>query len=265
MVASSFVFKVPTFSYPGGKAKAAKLFVRRMPKAGKVYCEPFAGRGNVFFRARASGLKFDRWILNDPTTAGFFRGLVDPDIISKLPFAVTGKDALAWNKRARKGDPVALVLSVRLGFSGGFQGGRAGDHRLRQWSRRGRKLFSNKIRNARRLLLRSPIAEILDDDGLNVIAHAKRGWFLYVDPPYLGCDPNLYTRVDGQEAWHRKLLLALQSAEKRGVQWILSGYKTKLYTKILGQPTWTYNDLLQAGRLKRNERLKQTTECIWEA
>jgi site-specific DNA-adenine methylase len=46
-----------TFPYPGGKARLAPALVAMMPQNGRLYLEPFAGRGNVFFRA-AQILKF---------------------------------------------------------------------------------------------------------------------------------------------------------------------------------------------------------------
>jgi hypothetical protein len=63
-----------TFSYPGGKARLAPALVEMMPRTGGLYCEPFAGRGNVFFHA-AQVLKFERWQLNDRKQAPFFRAI----------------------------------------------------------------------------------------------------------------------------------------------------------------------------------------------
>ena len=54
----------PSFSYPGGKTRMAPYLIDLMPKSGKCYVEPFAGRGNVFFRA-AEILDYDSYWLND--------------------------------------------------------------------------------------------------------------------------------------------------------------------------------------------------------
>ena len=56
-MASSLKFKVPGFAYPGGKVRLRKWLVSMMPREGRRYIEPFAGRGNVFWLA-ACALRF---------------------------------------------------------------------------------------------------------------------------------------------------------------------------------------------------------------
>src|ERR1017187_924590 len=63
-----------TFPYPGGKARLAPALVAMMPQNGRLYLEPFAGRGNVFFCA-AQILKFQHWQINDIQQAPFFRAI----------------------------------------------------------------------------------------------------------------------------------------------------------------------------------------------
>jgi hypothetical protein len=58
---------VPTFGYPGGKAKLANQIVRILPPAGYRYVEPFAGRANVYFRV-TQRLIYQRFWLNDRGT-----------------------------------------------------------------------------------------------------------------------------------------------------------------------------------------------------
>lgn len=59
--------KTPSFRYMGGKARLASWLIGHFPKAGGRYVELFAGRGNVFFKARQS-LDFKEWTLNDLDT-----------------------------------------------------------------------------------------------------------------------------------------------------------------------------------------------------
>lgn len=63
--------KLPAFQYPGGKARLRSWLLPFFPRSGRMYLEPFAGRGNVFFAARAA-LDFQYWQVNDPNTAPFF-------------------------------------------------------------------------------------------------------------------------------------------------------------------------------------------------
>jgi hypothetical protein len=64
----------PTFSYPGGKARMAMTIVALAPYSGRLYIEPFAGRGNVFWKA-AGVLNYKEWQLNDIRTADWFESI----------------------------------------------------------------------------------------------------------------------------------------------------------------------------------------------
>lgn len=50
----------PTLAYPGGKAKLAQKLVSLMPKTGRLYLEPCAGRGKVFWTAVVAERHIDR-------------------------------------------------------------------------------------------------------------------------------------------------------------------------------------------------------------
>jgi site-specific DNA-adenine methylase len=52
--------------YPGGKGRLAPRIVSLLPRRGRTYLEPFAGRGNIFWEAVQQGLKFDRWRTGKP-------------------------------------------------------------------------------------------------------------------------------------------------------------------------------------------------------
>jgi site-specific DNA-adenine methylase len=238
-----------------------------MPRTRKVYCEPFAGRGNVFFCVRGHGFKFDRWILNDPTTNVFFKALLDISLRDQIPRILTKELATALNRKAREDrDPLAMLMSVRTGYSGSIIG-RCSDATFRSWNRNGgsgRKRFITAIRNARRVLTWDPPAELWDDDGLDVIDKARSGWFLYVDPPYLGCSEGLYDRVDGQDEWHADMINRLHHASKRNVKWMLSGYDTPLYRKKIGSPSWSFNDYRYSARSNAEGKCDRVMECVWQ-
>lgn len=53
--------------YPGGTG-LAKQIISFLPREGRVYLEPFAGRANLFREAVGQGLQYRRWWLNDIAT-----------------------------------------------------------------------------------------------------------------------------------------------------------------------------------------------------
>lgn len=67
---------VPTFKMHGSKARSAPWIVSLLPQKFDKWVEPFAGRGNVFFRMAVS-CNFHEAHINDINTAGFLIGLRD--------------------------------------------------------------------------------------------------------------------------------------------------------------------------------------------
>jgi hypothetical protein len=57
--------------YAGGKGPLAPRIVSFLPRRGRIYLEPFAGRANIFWEAVHQGLKFDGWWSNDLQTHTF--------------------------------------------------------------------------------------------------------------------------------------------------------------------------------------------------
>jgi D12 class N6 adenine-specific DNA methyltransferase len=114
---------IPSFAYPGGKARLRKHILTLLPPEGQRYVEPFAGGGNVFF-AVATKLKYRNFWLNDLQTCPFFIGL-----LMSWRYAIPDWRDPQWSKRmyARVKDRTRLLqpaplLEPYLTFSGGSYG-----------------------------------------------------------------------------------------------------------------------------------------------
>jgi site-specific DNA-adenine methylase len=106
--------KIP---YPGGKARMASTLVSFMPQSGQTYVEPFAGRGNVFWAAAASGLKFDHWHLNDIRTANFFNAIRCIGEHVDVPVRSRDEYLQQWSAYKMQ-DLRATLLEAYLSFGG---------------------------------------------------------------------------------------------------------------------------------------------------
>ena len=95
-------------AYPGGKVRLAQTIVSFLPKQGRTYCEPFAGRGSIFFAA-ASRLHFERWWLNDIATSGFFEAIMRIGDTVDVPPRAEEEYYHQW-ELARRGDERAIIL-----------------------------------------------------------------------------------------------------------------------------------------------------------
>src|ERR1035437_7415276 len=107
-------------AYPGGKVRLAQTIVSFLPKRGRTYCEPFAGRGSVFFAA-ASRLQFKHWWLNDIATAPFFEAMLRIGDTVEVPPRVEEEYYRQW-ELSRRGDERAIILEPYLTFGGGGYG-----------------------------------------------------------------------------------------------------------------------------------------------
>jgi site-specific DNA-adenine methylase len=107
-------------AYPGSKVRLAQTIVSFLPKRGRTYCEPFAGRGSVFF-AVASQLQFSRWWLNDIATVSFFEAIRSVGSTVDVPPRSKEEYYRQW-ALAKQGDQRALILEPYLTFGGGGYG-----------------------------------------------------------------------------------------------------------------------------------------------
>jgi hypothetical protein len=228
------------------KAEMRDWLIEHFPKKGRVYCEPFAGRANVFFQM-ALVAKFDQWWLNDIRTADFIKALahVHPNLI---PASVTKRAAAAWKQRAVDGDITALALDAELTYCGiGFaQGGTVTAMASSPRSR---------IEKARILMNRTG-PRVTSFDVLKVMEwpHWEAEDFVYFDPPYSAIDVGAYGTDDVN---HERLLSRLAAAQYR---WALSNYEDPLYVEALGPPTATLERRRRGLSANRGVTVR---ECLW--
>jgi site-specific DNA-adenine methylase len=248
------VSKLPAFQYPGGKARLREWLVPFFPRVGRTYLEPFAGRGNVFFKSR-SVLKFARWQLNDLNTASFFRALREVDVRDlpdRVDQACFDRMKLDWS------DTVARVVEPRVRFFGvgGFKG--VDDVSKRMPGGGGKDVYSGRcyrmtVLRAQRLLRAVEVTgapwETLPWGTLD---HRD---FVYLDPPYFDCADVGYGEID-----HEALVGLLQGARFR---WALSGYDSALYRQALGTPSTRERTASMRSPNAGGKRADINVECLW--
>jgi site-specific DNA-adenine methylase len=99
-------------TYSGGKMTLAKHILPYMTPCGRIYCEPFAGLGNLYGKA-ALTLQFDEWRLNDIRTSNFFRALATQGDSLEVP-ARSHEEFNRQNAAFKLGDPPAILLGPYL-------------------------------------------------------------------------------------------------------------------------------------------------------
>jgi site-specific DNA-adenine methylase len=241
-------YVVPTFFYPGGKARFAPWIVGMMSHAGGVYVEPFAGRGNVFFQA-ALTRHFRAWHLNDIQTWRFFMALKGYDG-QPVPISSSDNYYKYWDL-FKKGDPFAIVLEPFLTYAGSGYGLGPCNDALDP------EIYRYKLLNARDSLVRTNTTisglgweYVLNDLGPND--------FVYFDPPYQGTTQRAYNEFNIPPIDYHKLISVLLAAP---FKWILSEYPNDFYLNSLGAPKG-YREVHSGVSSQKNIH-QGRLECVW--
>ncbi len=243
---------LPTISYPGGKARLARTLVSLMPRQGRSYVEPFAGRGNVFWAAASSQLGFQQWELNDIRTAPFFEAVRDIGDTMEVP-EKSREEYTRHREAFRRGDPKAILLEPYFTFNGdGYGRGLQGKDGPTVAG------YTRTLRACHRLL-HTTNAIITDCDWTEL------GWssltpddFVFIDPPYLGGDVRSYKENDLD---HEDLVRLLKAAKFR---WMLTEYAHELYFRELGQPFFIKDMQLNAPNFRVTRGKERRLECVWK-
>ncbi len=230
--------------YQGSKRRQAAAILEFVPPETTRLIEPFAGSGAVTLAAAARDRDL-RFVLGDslPALAGIWSAILEN------PERLAADYAAVWHAQAadprahflevraafnRDRDPVKLLYlvarcvgnAVRFSSVGGFN--QSADHR-----RRGRspERMTAEIASAS-LLLRSR-TEVYAADFRQLLAGARPGDVVYLDPPYQGVR-------SGDRRYHSQLApedlyVALGELERRGVPYLLS-YDGQLGEVCYGTP-----------------------------
>jgi site-specific DNA-adenine methylase len=277
-----------TFPYPGGKARLARELVAMMPQSGRLYLEPFAGRGNVFFCA-AQILKFQHWQINDIQQAPFFRAIKRYGDVMIVP---SGEDertgAYRWGKIvSRCFKPLGgtdykdheSFQSVNFRFTnalgsfclrkdstwieydhvkalepyltfngGGYERGAATDD-----GNLTPKGMMRRVQAAHRIMNSLNVTITNWDWHKFTKRRYNHSDFIFVDPPYFGCRPGAY---DCAGFDHPGLVKWLKHANFR---WMLTEYRHDFYIRAFGEPVWTKEVQVSMAGAKR----WNAVECVW--
>lgn len=236
----------PTIPYPGAKGRLAPRLVEMMPAEGRTYLEPFVGRGNVFFAA-ASSLNFDRWHINDISTAKFFTAMSEFGDVIKVPER-TREEYERRKRLFKNNNTLSILLEPYLTFSGGGYA-KAGFGGKRSANATG---YTRTLRRGKELLDQTN-AEITDCDWKDLdFKSLTSDDFVFLDPPYFGADVRAYTNQFDFAGMVQTLVNAK-------FKWMLTEYKQDFYLKAFGKPYWTKDVQLACDGIGTRTR----TECVW--
>ena len=238
--------RCPTFKYHGSKCRMAPWIIDHFPHRIGKYVEPFAGRGNVYYRLCMSDRMFEKAYLNDIKTFKWLKALKEYDgNYDFLPESIT-KDI--YDKfRSMKNCPERTIAEAVLAYNGNFYGRGAN---ITYESANGYNAESSSVRykNAHRLLQK---AILWKRDWKECVESLNLGPqdLLYCDPPYYKANYLIYPQIE-----HGELLDRLKSMSCKVV---LSSYLSTLYKTKL--KTWNVDYKIRAATATR-QSMKEPKE-----
>lgn len=241
--------KLLGFTYSGGKMKLAKHILPFTARSGRIYCEPFSGLGNLYWKA-ALTLQFEQWRLNDIRTAPFLRALLTRGNALQVPLR-SHEEFLRQKAAFALGDPAAILLGPYFSFNGGFydKGERQDKGSITALSYEARLRMCHSI-----VILTQPA--ITAFDWKEAVGDLGPHDFVYFDPPYAECRVGSYRAND---IVHEELVEELLKAPYR---WLLSEYDHPVYAR-LGRPFWRKEVQLRTSNFRDDGGKGRRVECLW--
>lgn len=248
----------PTFKMHGSKARITKWVLSNFPISFNRYIEPFAGRGNVFYRLAYNNLPMMPVLLNDLHTYKWLKAIKEYDgdweFLPKGPVL----DRESFEKFRDMEDCIERVLAEPIVC---FQGGSF----LAKGSNTSGPLNANKYsflntvkryNEAQRLLRYYDVilANFSYEDLLKRFK-TQEGDFFYFDPPYFGTEVKIYDNIDHE--LFCEYVLALDSL---GCYVCISGYNNYIYQSMLKD--FNVETLTRSSVARKNK--DRVLEHIWK-
>lgn len=240
---------LPVLKWAGGKRQLLKEIRHYMPEAYNTYFEPFVGAGAVLFDIAPKHA-----YINDINTdlITVYRTLKDQDQFEKLVrllkihetnhnddyyYEIRQMDREDSYKKLALYEKAARVIYLnKAGFNGLYRVNKKGYFNVPSGKKEKVKLVDlgnfNKIHN---YLLNQDI-QITNIDFVDAVKNAKKGDFVYFDPPY---DPweekesfTAYAKDDFTRADQIRLFETFKSLADKGVYVMLSNHNTDFINSL---------------------------------
>lgn len=242
--------------YPGGKTQSVPRILSKIPRRVATYHEPFVGGGAAFFALAAeTERRYARAVLSDvnPHVMNVYRAVRDDvgGLMLALDAYAQHLDSETYYRVRSAPEPTDSTLAAarriylnKLCYRGIHRENRDGWFNVPYGHYVAPKLYDRSIILAASAALQG--VELAVSDFAEAIALAKRGDFVYGDPPYIPRSVTAsfddYSAGGFVIADHVRLAASLRDATDRGVMCLLSASDTELSRSVY---VWTAN---AAGR-----------------
>lgn len=220
----------PPLKWAGGKTQLLPELFKRVPQSFGKYIEPFFGGGALFF-----ALQPTKAIISDsnPELMNFYKQIaMNPEaVIDEVQKFENTKEcfyrarALHWPDLSPAEAAARTLFLNRTCYNGLYRVNRSGGFNV-PYGHYKRKVFFDRdnLMRASELLAS---ARLVTDDYKNVLRKfAKKGDFVFLDPPYvpisLNADFKRYTKEQFYEGDHIELAQLVKDLDKKGCHVVLT-------------------------------------------
>jgi len=237
------VWSRPILRWAGSKRKLLPLLISRMPARFNRYFEPFAGSSCLFFAVRPK-----RAVLGDVnpdiiTTYTILRA--HPHLLYRAVSAIPNTSRTYYSIRKQQGThpagsfekAVCFTYLNRFCFNGVFRTNKKGQFNVPRGTKAG-IIPSFRSFNRCSIALRSAELRLLDFE--ECLCDARKGDFVYLDPPYATHKSRNRGEYGYSSFAHRdvdRLVKTLKRLDQKGVNFLLS-YAA---TRSLREAVWKWN------------------------
>lgn len=237
----------PIMKWAGGKRQVLPAIRPLVPASYNRYIEPFLGGGAVLFDLAPS-----RAIVNDlntelismyETVRDFPNELID--VLTSFATSVEAfyeirawdRDPVAFAKRSVVEKAARTIYLNRTGFNGLYRVNSRNEFNVPYGKYANPRVCDKDLIHFVSDYLSSSKVEFRNEDFRKVIARARAGDFLYVDPPYAPLDDaaSTFTSYTSDGFGYQDLLdlqAALDRATERGATWLLSNVKSRATMRL---------------------------------
>lgn len=251
----------PFLKWAGGKAKLAPQIVAAAPPVFHAYHEPFLGAGAVFFALESAGLVREAFLGDaNRDLIACYQAVRDDtesliDVLERVAADyrsrdVAGRAELYYEQRAAE-PTTAIARAARFIFlnrtcyNGLYRVNRAGQFNVPHGRYKNPRIVDAEALRATAATLAG--AELCAGDFEDACARAKRGDFVYLDPPYqpLSATSNFtgYTRTAFGLAAQARLRDVYEQLTLRGVAAMLSNSAHPVIAELYDGRGYTRKDV----------------------
>jgi DNA adenine methylase len=233
----------PILKWAGGKSQLLDELLPKIPKKYGSFIEPFFGGGAMFFALRPQNA-----IIADsnPELINLYR-TVASDVDGVIACLKKHKNDEDWFYKVRALDTAQLTSAQAAArtiylnktcFNGLYRVNKSGQFNAPFGRYKNPRILDEENLRAASALLRR--AKIVQGDYKKVLKeHAKKGDFVFLDPPYLPvsayADFKRYTKEQFYEEDHRELAAETQRLQELGCHIILTNSNHPLVTELYGK------------------------------